>query len=315
LLKAGFFFVVAPAPLQFFILAGPTASGKSDFALRLATQLRTEIIGADAFQIYAGLDILSGKPSPQSRELVPHHLIGILPLTENCDAARYAEIASERIKLLNARGIRPLVVGGSGFYLKALTHPLPALPSADPAIRTEFGSRSMASLLAELEMQDPICFQQIDRHNRRRVERALEVCRLTGQPFSTFRSDPQREAAAPALVLERSRNELYERIDRRVETMLVEGAIAEVRQITGISQTAAQMIGFTEIRQYLAGHYSLTACAQAIQFATRRYAKRQLTWFRRQNYLPFPASRGPEEAAVILRDWGTGQSLRSMGPR
>ena len=306
---------MALVPLQFFILAGPTASGKSEFALRLAEQLRTEIIGADAFQIYAGLDVLSGKPSLQSRELIPHHLIGILPLTENCDAARYTEIASERIRLLNARGIQPLVVGGTGFYLKALTHPLPALPSADPAIRTELASRSMASLLAELETRDPVCFQQIDRQNRRRIERALEVCRLTGQPFSIFKRDPQSQTAAPALLLERSRNELYERINRRVETILAEGAIAEVRRITGISRTAAQMIGFAEIKEYLAGHYSLTACTEAIQLATRRYAKRQLTWFRRQNYLPFSASREPEEAAAILRDWATGQISRCTGAR
>jgi tRNA dimethylallyltransferase len=290
------------ARLQFQILAGLTAVGKSEFAVRLAEQLRTEIVGADAFQIYAGLDILSGKPSLQLRRQIPHHLVGVVPITETCDAARYAEMASERIRHLNARGIRPLVVGGTGFYLKALTHPLPKLPGADPAIRAELAGRSLASLLVELGTRDPICFQQIDRNNRRRVERALEVCRVTGQPFSTFKPSQPESTDVPALWLDRPRDELYTRIDQRVERMFVEGAVDEVQRITQISQTAAQMIGFAEIRDYLAGRCSRQACIEAIQLATRQYAKRQLTWLRRQNYLGFPASREPAEAAAFFRN-------------
>ena len=284
-------------PLQFLILAGPTGAGKSEFAVRLAEQLRTEIVGADAFQIYAGLDTLSGKPPIQLRERIPHHLVGVLPITETCDAGRYSELASKRIGSLNARGIRPLVVGGTGFYLKALTQPLPELPGADLNIRAEFASRSLASLLGELETRDPICLQQIDRNNRRRVERALEVCRLVGRPYSTFKADQPRSVPIPAMLLERSRDELYRRIDCRVERMFEEGAVDEVRRTAQISQTAAQMIGFAQIKDYLAGRCSRQACIEAIQLATRQYAKRQLTWFRRQNYLPFPASGQPAEAA------------------
>jgi tRNA dimethylallyltransferase len=286
-------------PLQFLILAGPTACGKSELGVQIAEQLNTEIIGADAYQIYQGFDILSGKPPLQLRERVPHHLIGMLAITETCDAARYAELASERIRYLNTRGIRPLVVGGTGFYLKALTDPLPELPGTDPNLRAEFAGRSLESLIGELETRDPICLHQIDRHNRRRVERALEVYRLTGRPFSSFRDRPQSGARVPALLLERPRDELYWRIDRRVERMFAEGAIHEVRETNRISQTAAQMIGFLEIRNYLAGHSDRQTCIEAIQLATRQYAKRQLTWFRRQNYLSFPAS-GESAAAVAM---------------
>jgi tRNA dimethylallyltransferase len=290
-------------PLQFFILAGPTAVGKSEMAVRLAEYVRTEIIGADAFQIYAGLDILSGKPSLGFRERVPHHLVGVLPLAQTCDAARYAELASEQIRCLNARGLRPLVVGGTGFYLSALTHPLPELPGADPAIRAELAGRSLTSLLAELEARDPICLRQIDRNNRRRIERALEVCRVTGRPFSAFKVSRQSRVNVPALLLERPREDLNRRIDHRVEKMLEDGAIEEVRATDQISQTAAQMIGFAEIKDYLAGRRSRKSCIEAIQLATRQYAKRQLTWFRRQNYLPFPASGELAEAAALFRDY------------
>jgi tRNA dimethylallyltransferase len=291
--------------LQFLLLAGPTAVGKSEFAVRMAQHLCTEIVGADAFQIYAGLDILSGKPPVQLREQIPHHLVGVLPITESCDAARYAEMASDQIRRLNARGIRPLVVGGTGFYLKALTHPLPQLPGADPVIRAEFAGRSLASLLVELKTRDPVGVQQIDRNNRRRVERALEVCRVTGRPFSTFKRHQPGSANVPAVLLERPRDDLYWRIDRRVERMFEEGAIDEVQQTAQISQTAAQMIGFAEIRDYLAGHCNRQSCIEAIQLATRQYAKRQLTWFRRQNYLPFPAAGEPAEAAAVFRDLTT----------
>jgi tRNA dimethylallyltransferase len=300
-LKAGFYFPVDP--LQFLILAGPTASGKSELAVQIAEQLSIEIVGADAYQIYQGCDLLSGKPPLRLRERIPHHLIGILPITETSDAARYAELASERIRYLNARGIRPLVVGGTGFYLRALTHPLPELPGADPNVRAEFAGRSLESLVDELETRDPICLHQIDRHNRRRVERALEVYRLTGTPFSSFKDSRQSGAHAPALLLERPRDELYRRIDRRVERIFAEGAIDEVRETTRISQTAAQMIGFAEIRNYLAGYGSRQTCIEAIQLATRQYAKRQLTWFRRQNYLSFPASGEPAEAVAMFRNF------------
>jgi tRNA dimethylallyltransferase len=273
------------APLQFLILAGPTASGKSELGVRIAERLNTEIVGADAYQIYQGFDILSGKPDSAQRQRVRHHLISLLPPTELGNAARYAHSAIQILRELNQSGQIPLVVGGTGFYLKALTHVLPDLPGRSADLRTEFGSMPLPALLEKLRQLDPVSFEQIDRHNRRRVERALEVCRLTGRPFSSF-ENPVSGAKFVALWLNWPRDELYVRIDARVDRMLASGAIEEVAAAGPIGVTASRMIGLTEIRQYLRNEITLAQCAEAIKQATRQYAKRQLTWFRAQPYTP-----------------------------
>ena len=272
------------APLQFLILAGPTASGKSELAIRIAERLNTEIVGADAYQIYEGFDVLSGKPDRAEQQRVRHHLIGVLPPTELGSAARYASRASKTIRELNAGGRIPLVVGGTGFYLKALTHILPDLPAPNEDLRREFGSMPLRTLLKQLRQFDPLSFEQIDRHNRRRVERALEVYRLTGRPFSSF-ENPVSDAKFIALWLNRPREELYSRIDARVNRTLASGAIEEVAAAGPISITASRMIGIAEIRQYLRDEITLARCAEAMKQATRQYAKRQLTWFRAQLYI------------------------------
>jgi tRNA dimethylallyltransferase len=273
------------APLQFLILAGPTASGKSELAIRIAERLNTEIVGADAYQIYEGFDILSGKPDSAERQRVRHHLISVLPPAELGNAARYASSAVKIIRELNRGGQVPLVVGGTGFYLKALTHVLPDLPGRNEDLRREFGSTPLPTLLEQLSQLDPLSFAQIDGHNRRRVERALEVCRLTGRPFSSFEK-PVSDVKFIALRLDWPRDELYARIDARVDRMLASGAIKEVAAAGPIGITASRMIGVTEIQQYLRNEITLARCAEAIKQATRQYAKRQLTWFRAQPYTP-----------------------------
>ncbi|HEX3444965.1 MAG TPA: tRNA (adenosine(37)-N6)-dimethylallyltransferase MiaA [Chthoniobacterales bacterium] len=295
------------APLQFLILAGPTASGKSELAVQIAEQLNIEIVGADAYQIYQGFDILSGKPDSAQRQRVRHHLIGVLPSTELSDAARYAKLAVEIIRELNQDGQIPLVVGGTGFYLKALTHTLPDLPARNADLRREFASLPLPSLLAELKRCDPRSFEQIDRHNRRRVERALEVCRLTGHPFSSF-DKAAVEAKFIALWLNWPRDELYTRIDARVDRMLASGAIEEVASAGPIGTTASQMIGIAEIRQYLRGEITLAQCAEAMKQTTRQYAKRQLTWFRAQPYTPI----SPEAALSCIVELYRGVEIRNQ---
>jgi tRNA dimethylallyltransferase len=288
------------APLQFLILAGPTASGKSELAIQIAERLNIEIVGADAFQIYQGFDILSGKPDPVQRQRVRHHLIGMLPATEVSDAARYARLAIETIRGLNRGGQIPLVVGGTGFYLKALTHTLPDLPARNADLRGEFASMPLSFLLAELKRCDPRSFEQIDDHNRRRVERALEVCRLTGRPFSSFAS-PVSDAKFIAVWLNWPRNKLYARIDARVDRMLASGAIEEVATADPICATASQMIGIAEIRRYLRSEITLPQCAQAMKHSTRQYAKRQLTWFRAQPYTPISPEADLSDIVELYR--------------
>jgi tRNA dimethylallyltransferase len=307
--EAGFFFCVLSinnmafevSPLRFFVLAGPTAVGKSEFAVEIAEQLGTEIVGADAFQIYRGFQILSGKPSTALQERVRHHLIDVLPVAENCDAARYAAWAGEEIAQLNRRGLVPLVVGGSGFYINALVTPLPDLPGSDPAVRAQLSAEPLDSLLSELGERDPEAFREIDRSNRRRVERAIEVIRLTGKPFSLHRRSTPAEHQFPGLVLTRPRVDLHRRIDERVQWMLENGAIEEVASASEMSLTAAQMIGVPEIRRFLAKEISLEECVRTVQAATRQYAKRQITWFKKQPFLALDAEGSVQEAVEFFR--------------
>jgi tRNA dimethylallyltransferase len=270
--------------LRYLELAGPTAVGKTDLAIRLAQDLGTQIVGGDAFQLYDGLDILTGKPAPSQLMAVPHHLVGILPLTELCDAHKYSVLARQAIVTLNQNGTIPLVVGGTGFYLQALAAGIPQLPAPDLALRTELDGRSTPDLLADLEMRDALAWSRIDRQNRRRVIRALEVCILSGQPFSSFLARTAPDSDIARIALERPRGQLVERIDRRVNEMFERGVVAEVAAVSEIGATASQAIGFQSIRSFLAGAHDISTCREAIKQQTRHYAKRQMTWFRRHPY-------------------------------
>ena len=287
--------------LRYLVLAGPTGVGKTDVAIRIAQSVHTEIVGADAFQIYQGLDILSGKPTPAQLLDVQHHLIGALPLTESCDAHKYAMLARQSIARLNQEGIVPLVVGGTGFYLRALERSLPALPAADIPLRTRLDRRSTAERLRELADYDALASKRIDRHNRRRIIRALEVCILSGRPFSSFLEESAPDPAIPRLVLERPRTILFDRISRRVDQMFAHGVIPEVAAVEAIGPTASQAIGFKLIRSLLAGAIDAKSCKEAIQRQTRSYAKRQMTWFRRQPYKVVSAEAGAERAIELFR--------------
>ena len=295
---------------RFFILAGPTAVGKTEFAVEIAERLSTEIVGADAFQIYRGFDILSGKPSTSLQARIKHHLLGVLPATEPCDAARYAELARKEIQDLNRQGLVPLVVGGSGFYINTLLNPLPELPAGDSELRNQLSQEPLESLLSELEDRDPEAFHGIDQQNRRRVERAIEVIRLTGKPFSTYRRPNSPGHQIPGLVLTRPRVELHRRINERVQWMLENGAIQEVASASALSPTAAQMIGVPEIQKLLSQESSLEECTRAIQAATRQYAKRQTTWFKKQPFASFDAEGSFEEAVEFFRrqEWQGGKT-------
>jgi tRNA dimethylallyltransferase len=292
----------AAAVPRFFCIAGPTACGKSALAAEVALRCDGEIVGADAFQVYDGLDILTAKPARELRERVPHHLIGCVPLALRFDVAQYRALALAAIRAIAARGRLPVVVGGTGLYFRSLTHGLADLPQADAALRAELSALPLAELQQRYKRLDPAGAERIDMQNPRRLVRAIEVCELTGRPFSSFREWPAtegspggspshargaaREGEAPAeprgVLLGRSREELYRRIDARVVAMFGAGVVEEVRACGEVGATAAQAIGFREIKALLRGEISKADCIAAIQQATRRYAKRQLTWFRRE---------------------------------
>lgn len=281
-------------------LAGATATGKSDIAVGMAERIGGEVVSADAFQVYAGLDLLTAKPSPEQMRRVPHHLVGTIPLDQTFNAAEWRDAALEAIASILARGVTPVVCGGTGLYFRALIEGFSELPSASPALREEFAALTLDQLLARLAALDPTAVIWIDTKNRRRVERALEVCLLTGRPFSESRRDAsvRKIPGLRAVFLDRDRPELYARIDQRTAGMFEQGVVAEVAAIAPaeVGQTAEQMIGYKEIRQLLGGRMGLPTAIAQIQQATRRYAKRQLTWFKKDrnftmlNVTPFETS-------------------------
>ena len=288
-----------------FFIVGPTATGKSELAADVAHEVAAEIVSADAFQIYQGLDLLTAKPDGSTLAKAPHQLIGTTPLRDEMNAEKYRRAALRAIDEINSRGTLTIVVGGSGLYIKALTHGLAPLPESDPELREKLNAMRLDHLCSQLVEVDPETARKIDLKNRRRVIRALEICSLTGKPVSAQRlcEGASHSEAATGVFVFRDRQELYERINQRVEMMFECGAIEEVRTAGEISQTASQMIGLREIRELLAGKKSIPQSISEIQQATRRYAKRQLTWFRRQtNFLPLNLSLlSHNEARILLR--------------
>ena len=313
-----------------FFIVGPTAIGKSEIAASVARKVGAEIVSADAFQVYCGLDLLTAKPNSSTLAKAPHHLLGTTPLRDEMNAEKYRLAASRAVEEINSRCKLAILVGGSGLYIKALTHGLAPLPQSDPALREKLNAMNLDDLCSQLLELDPQTARNIDLKNRRRVVRALEICLLTGKSASAQRQQWIADAGIPrsgglqsaagaiwrsplfettqtglpaspatGVFVFRDRQELYERINQRVEMMFGRGVIEEVRTATEISATVSQMIGLREIRELLAGKKSLPQCIAEIQQATRRYAKRQLTWFRRQtNFSPLNLSSLTHNEAV-----------------
>jgi tRNA dimethylallyltransferase len=261
-----------------FFIVGPTATGKSEIAADVARELDAEIVSADAFQIYCGLDLLTAKPDAATLKKVPHHLIGTMSILEEMNAAKFRKLALQAISEIHSRGKMAIVVGGSGLYIKALTHGLSVAPAADPDLRSRLNEFSLADLEKKLRSLDPNA--AVDFKNRRRVVRAIEICLLIGKPASTQRT--WKNEIPQGVFIFRERDDLYQRINQRVESTFENGVIEEVRAAGAMSDTASKMIGLREIRELLDGKMSILQGVAAIQQATRRYAKRQLTWFRRQ---------------------------------
>ena len=271
-------------------VCGATAVGKTSHALGLACELGGEIVNGDAFQLFRGIEMVSAAPSAEEMAMVPHHLFGVLAPEESCDAGRYAGMAGEVISEIHSRGKAAVVVGGSGLYLKFLTHGASPLPKGDKALRAELDARPLDELFAELEKLDPAEATQVDRHNPRYVSRALEICLLSGKKVSEMRDSwaEKTRAIESGLTgdwLIRSREDLHRRIAQRTEKMLSDGAIEEVAALEGMAGSWEKAIGVKEIRRLIAGEISRAECEELIVFATRQYAKRQETWFRREKWL------------------------------
>jgi len=287
-------------------LVGPTASGKSAVALALAERLGGEIISVDSMQVYRGLDIGTAKPSPEERARVPHHLVDVVELTEAFDAAKFVEQARRAEMEILARGRTPIFCGGTGLYFKAYLEGLGDAPPSDAAVRRELEAAPLAELLRELLQNDPVTYERIDRQNPRRVVRALEVIRLTGKPFSAQRSawsrlDPHASPLAPIFGLARSAADLHSRIEARVDEMFARGLVEETRRLLaqGLDRnpTAMQAIGYRQVIEHLRGVRPLAETIELVKTKTRQFAKRQMTWFRRQLTVNWISMEAHEDTA------------------
>jgi tRNA dimethylallyltransferase len=282
-----------------FFLIGPTAVGKSRLAVELAERTGGEVIGADAFQIYAGLDILSAKPSPEYRTRVPHHLVGEIPLTTRFDVGQWLSRARECITQITARGNLPIICGGTGLYIRSLAMGLASLPVADLQLRATLEMEPLPLLAERLRALDPA--STVDMRNPRRVIRALEVCILTGKPFSSFRAEWASGAGPRGVILTMARDRHRAAIDARTEAMFDAGVVGEVAAIGDVGPTASKMIGLAEIREHLAGKATRRECIDAISLATRQYARRQATWFRSERGIAWiDPSESADPVSILL---------------
>jgi len=277
--------------LPVILLAGPTAAGKSSLALDLAEVLGTEIVNADSMQVYRHMDIGAAKPTPEERSRVRHHLLDAADPDEDFDAARYLELARPAIDDLHRQGKVPLVVGGTGLYMKVLLRGICEGPPADLSLRhripAELEDLGLAALHAELETVDPVLARRIHPNDRQRIVRAIEVFRATGTPLSRWQNRHMfEESRYPALkfFLHREREELYERIDRRARQMVDAGFVDEVRRLLdlgyGLELKPMQSLGYRQMTDHVLGKIGIEEAIRQMQRDTRRYAKRQITWFR-----------------------------------
>lgn len=270
-------------------ICGSTATGKSATALRLAEELNGEIVNADAYQIYKGIDIISACPSEEERVSAPHHLYTQLSLEIEFNAMMYREMALPVITDIQTRGKVPLITGGSGMYLKFLTHGPSPIPASDPVIRAELEQRELTALLEELQKKDPEVLATFPPENKRYVIRALEICLMTGKKASVLKKDWETlPIPAPrGILISRSKEDTLTSIEKRTDEMLATGAIEEVAKLpeSDVMPTAGKAIGIREIKAYLEGGTSLEECRELMVIATRQYAKRQRNWFRKESWL------------------------------
>lgn len=275
-------------------LVGPTCVGKTAVGLALAQRLNAEILSADSRQVYRYMDIGTAKPTAGERRLVPHHLIDVLYPDEPFNAGGFRDMAQKSLDELTARGVPALIVGGAGLYLQALAGGLfsgPELPTEQrEEVRARLEATDSLTLHARLRQVDPDAAERIHPNDRQRVVRALEVFEITGTPLTVLRNTrvPSVPSVRLRLIgLDRPRKEVYERIQVRVCQMISDGLIGEVEQLLERGYTAdtwaLRTFGYAELLAYLEGRLSLTAAVEQIAMATRRYAKRQWTWFRGRN--------------------------------
>ena len=290
-------------------IAGPTAVGKSEIALRLAERVGGELISTDSMQVYRGLDIGTAKPTPAERARIPHHLLDVCDLSDPFDAAQFVRRARQAVAEIQSRGRVPIFCGGTGLYFKAFVSGLGEAPATDSALRAALEAAPFESLLHELRERDPAAYEKIDKQNPRRVIRAVEVIRLTGRKFSEQRAEWKTPAALPieknSYCFTRPPADLHARINARVDAMFARGLVEETSALLerglDLNPTALQAIGYRQVAEYLRGEHSLEETVELVKIRTRQFAKRQLTWFRRHGNMKWIELKTGEPLEDIVK--------------
>ena len=271
------------------VIGGPTASGKTAAAVALAKHFGTEVISADSRQFYKAMRIGTARPGTEELHGVPHHYLGHLELEQTWSAGAFARAAEPVLQDLLQRNGAAVLVGGSGLYTDAMIKGLDAMPLADESLREQLKQRleleGLPALVSELQQRDPETAQRIDRQNPHRVLRALEVCLLTGEPYSAQRNSPQdrTDMRIVRLAMELPREQLYRRIEERVDAMVAAGLVEEARSLLPHrALNALRTVGYKELFMHFDGHLPLDDAIALIKQHTRNYAKRQMTWLRRE---------------------------------
>jgi tRNA dimethylallyltransferase len=278
---------------DFLAIVGPTASGKTALSLAVARRIGAEIVSMDSRQVYRGMDIGTAKVDASTREAIPHHGLDLVEPDQSFNAGRFAREARTWIEDIRARGRVPLLVGGTGFFLRALTEPIFREPPMDPerrdALRRWLGAQPSETLARWVDALDPVRAAVAAQGGPQRLARTLEVALLTGRPLSHWHRAAEPDAAplaGPTVVLDLPRSVMDARIEARVEGMLEAGLIDEVQKLLdagyGLDAPGMTATGYREVAQYLIGEWSLERTIREIRRATRSYARRQLTWFRNQ---------------------------------
>jgi tRNA dimethylallyltransferase len=269
-------------------IVGPTAIGKTNVAITLAQQFSTEIVSADSRQFFREMSIGTAKPSPEELAAAPHHFINSHSITQAFSVGNFEKEAISLLENLFKKHSIAFLVGGSGLYVQAITQGFDSLPKAPPELRAELNKqlteKGIESLQKRLEALDPTYYNEVDIYNPQRIIRALEVCISTGQPFSAYRTHAANERPFEVLTigLNTERSQLYDRINKRVDTMMEQGQLDEVETLLPYRElNALQTVGYQELFDYLEGKKSLEKAVEEIKQNTRRFAKRQLTWFRK----------------------------------
>ena len=290
-------------------IAGPTASGKTSLSIALAKELDAEIVSCDSMQVYRRMDIGTAKPSPEEREGIPHHMLDVAEPSEDFSVSRYCEMATPIVDSILAKGKTCIIVGGTGLYMDSLIRGNAFAPFPSTGMREKLEAQPIEEVFSQLQAVDPEAAARLHLSDKKRIIRAMEVYLETGE---TITAHNQRTQAIPPrynplwfALEDENRQDLYDRIDRRVEVMLEMGLVQEIRDLldSGIpaSCTAMQAIGYKEFLAAMEGKMSVSEAAAQVQQASRHYAKRQLTWFR----------RNPNIHWLRRRPGGTGEEILS----